>query len=490
MNKHLLTGAVAGVVVVAVVAGAGLWASRSLAAPTSRYVTAATSTGDVDATYSATGTISRKNAATASFPVSGTVNSVKVAVGDTVTAGQTLATLDTTALQLAVLQAEATVAQATASLSSAQHPTSTSSSRGGSGSGITIDGKQLTAAVGQVNQAVAAESKACDAVIAAWGGTTSGTGSSPRSAPSATASASGAAVSAGEIQACASARAAVTAANAKLNAVVAAMTKTGSAKGSSGSSTTVNKAAVASAKAAVVKANQTLTTAQDDLTAATLTAPISGTVGLVGLAKGSNASSGSISIVGPGAATVSFELPLAQRQQVTIGQSVAVSPAGSTAALPGKITSIAALETSGTSGDSPTYTTTVTVTDSKNLLASGAKASVQINVAAVTGVLRVPASAVTPTGAGTATVLLVASSDANSATSTSVKTGVVGGGWVEITSGLSAGQLVVLADRTAAIPSNSSLSRRSSSTITSRSSTTGSGTSAGVSASSRPSAGK
>jgi len=167
---------------------------------------------------------------------------------------------------------------------------------------------------------------------------------------------------------------------------------------------------------------------------------------------------------------VSFELPLATRQLVKVGDSVTVTPAGSTKTLTGKITSIANLETSGTSGDSPTYTTEVSVSDAAGLLATGAKASVQIPVKSATGVVRVPASAVTPTGAGAATVQVVDNANATTASTVQVKTGAVGGGWVEITEGLEAGKLVVLADTTAEIPSNQSNFRRSTTSSSSSSS--------------------
>ena len=127
------------------------------------------------------------------------------------------------------------------------------------------------------------------------------------------------------------------------------------------------------------------------------------------------------------------------------------------------MTSISAVETSGTAGDTPTYTTVVTVTDPDGLLASGAKASVTIPVHAATNVVRVPASAVTPTGTGTATVSVL-ESGSETVKSIEVKTGATGGGWVEITSGLTAGQTVVLADNTAELPTNTSNRRTTTTT--------------------------
>lgn len=540
----------------AVVAGIGIGLATSSSAASNRFVTATASTGDVTQTYSATGTVARKNTSEVSFAVDGTVKKVDVAVGDTVDAGDTLAVLNKGELQLAVLNATTTVAQAEASLYSAQHPASASSSskaskassakaaKGATAASVVIDPAVLNEAVSRINLAIQVEAGKCDAIFssilpspsptatpssadpsatptatdhasaespasAAPTATPTPTASSDATAkadqsPVATASASQLAKTLDEgdftdaqLQACADARAEVILANANLQQVVGQLTgqhggtgtggkKSGSS--SSSSSTKVSKSAVARAKATLLQAQQELASAQEDLSKATLAAPISGTVGLVGLSTGDSASAGSITIVGSGSAVVTFELPLTTRELVKVGQSVTVTPAGSTKALTGKITAIASLQTSGTSGDTSTYTTTVAVSDAAGLLATGAKASVTIPVKSVTGVMRVPASAVTPTGAGTATVQVVDSANATSASSMTVQTGAVGGGWVQVTSGLDAGTLVVLADTTAEIPSNTTNNNRRT-TSSSTSSTRATSTRASAEATSAPTGG-
>src|SRR5689334_3365400 len=72
--------------------------------------------GSVTQTLTLGGTVRKVSQASTSFTQSGTVRSVAVAVGDQVHAGQTLATLDPTALRRAVIAAEATLAQAKATL--------------------------------------------------------------------------------------------------------------------------------------------------------------------------------------------------------------------------------------------------------------------------------------------------------------------------------------------------------------------------------------
>ena len=66
----------------------------------------------VNATLQATGTVQPASSATVSFPISGTVATVPVSVGSTVSAGSVLATVDGTALSLALAQAKSTLAQA------------------------------------------------------------------------------------------------------------------------------------------------------------------------------------------------------------------------------------------------------------------------------------------------------------------------------------------------------------------------------------------
>ncbi|MFC8191520.1 biotin/lipoyl-binding protein [Cellulomonas sp. NPDC057328] len=87
-------------------------------APATRTVAASLST--LEKTVTTTGTLTPAVHEDVSFTVAGTVTAVAVAAGDTVTAGQTLATVDTLHLDAAVLQARATLAEAQADLDAAQ----------------------------------------------------------------------------------------------------------------------------------------------------------------------------------------------------------------------------------------------------------------------------------------------------------------------------------------------------------------------------------
>ena len=108
-RRRRLVAAV-GAVVALTVAGAGIAVARtSEAAPT--YRTALAANGSVEQVENSVGTVSAVNRADAAFAVGGTVSAVNVAVGDTVTAGQSLATMDPADLQAALDSANAQLAK-------------------------------------------------------------------------------------------------------------------------------------------------------------------------------------------------------------------------------------------------------------------------------------------------------------------------------------------------------------------------------------------
>ncbi|MCW5951678.1 MAG: biotin/lipoyl-binding protein [Propionibacteriaceae bacterium] len=583
MNKRMRHVLVAGASLVAVGAIGTVWATSSSAAQ-GRYVTAVAATGDVSQSFLATGTISRENLVDAAFSVTGTVKKLKVGVGDIVTAGDVLATLDTAALKLALLNAETDLASAKANLYAAEHPSSSSSgSRGssnaqlpsGSGSGTSgggtsggtsvpsgitaSDAAKLYEAIAAVNVATLKWSNpeqptTCDLILTALlnaneqepettdpetdsggetdPGTDAGSGDAGGSeesggtenpgdggetgdssdtvgeddaslAPQTTGegSAEAAASTTGseeapesgddteqlalvvdditldDIKECGQAREDLLLANAVLADYYQQLITTGTIAGdddsgdgtttpsapsgssssssakssSSSSSASVSARAVASAEADVLRSQQAVDAAETALANAELVAPIAGTVGAISLSAGAGSSEGTVTIVGEGTALVSIEVPLTTRVLLSQGMTATVTPAGATDSLEGTVSTISILETSGTAGDSPTYTTTIAVVDPDLVLKEGARAGVEIVTATAGQVVTVPASAVTPTGAGTGTVQVVDAASSDTAETVTVSTGAVGGGRVEITEGLTEGQIVVLSDRTIAM---------------------------------------
>jgi multidrug efflux pump subunit AcrA (membrane-fusion protein) len=127
----------------------GTWAltgkgSSSAATPlsvSSQNVTV--STGTIKQSVSASGTLEPASQANLSFAVSGQVTAVDVSVGQSVTSGQTLATIDSTALQDSVNAANETLSADKARLSSDQ-------SNGASTSEIDSDQASVTSAESQL----------------------------------------------------------------------------------------------------------------------------------------------------------------------------------------------------------------------------------------------------------------------------------------------------------------------------------------------------
>lgn len=117
---------VVAVVLLVGVAGTGVYwfgfreTEAQAATPESTTTSVAASLSTIQQSVSGSGTLTPTVQEDVSFAVSGTVTSVDVAAGDTVTAGQQLATVDTLQLNAALLQAEAELASAQASLSNAE----------------------------------------------------------------------------------------------------------------------------------------------------------------------------------------------------------------------------------------------------------------------------------------------------------------------------------------------------------------------------------
>ncbi len=140
--------AVAGALIV-VGGGIAAWFGTrpaSSAATTTRVVTVAPAT--LDQSVASTGTVEPAQQADLSFVVSGVVAAVDVSVGQKVTAGETLATLDPTQLDATLAQAQATLALDQAKLSSDQ-------AAGASAAQLDADEAAVVSAQAQVSSAQA-----------------------------------------------------------------------------------------------------------------------------------------------------------------------------------------------------------------------------------------------------------------------------------------------------------------------------------------------
>jgi len=224
-------------------------------------------------------------------------------------------------------------------------------------------------------------------------------------------------------------------------------------------------------QAAVTNAEAALSSAQADLTSATLKSSIGGTVGSVSLVNGASSQGKSVVIVGAGAVEVTVNVPLASIGTVHIGQKANVTPQGATSIAAGSVTSISLLPSTSSSStgtgsgtgqgtstsSSPTYPVVVLVPDPLPALATGSRADVSLLIGTVSNALTVPNSALTPLAKGQAMAQTLKNGVVTPAL---VKTGYAGTLTTQITSGLSAGQQVVLADLSEALPTNTTSSRR------------------------------
>lgn len=138
-----------GVVVIAAAIALPLWLTSGSPTPVGLSVTTVTvpvTTGTIQQTVTSSGTIEPASQANLNFAVSGTVTAVDVKAGQTVTAGQTLATVDTTALSEQVNAAQA-------QLSAANDRLASDEANGASTSQIDSDQSSVTSAESSLSTA-------------------------------------------------------------------------------------------------------------------------------------------------------------------------------------------------------------------------------------------------------------------------------------------------------------------------------------------------
>ncbi|ARJ07674.1 hypothetical protein GCM10010988_40010 [Cnuibacter physcomitrellae] len=194
--------------------------------------------------------------------------------------------------------------------------------------------------------------------------------------------------------------------------------------------------------------------AQADLAFATLSSPINGTVAAVALTAGSAVTAGSsdavVTILGDDGYVVSSTVTLSNIGKLKIGQTATATLPSSGSTVTGSVSSIGVVDTA-TDSSTPSYDITIALDDDQALL-NGASASVSVAVAVGDSVLTIPTSAAHRSGTDY-TVDVVRDGTASSAP---VEVGAIGDELTEITSGLTEGDQVVLADLSEAIPTDDS----------------------------------
>lgn len=254
----------------------------------------------------------------------------------------------------------------------------------------------------------------------------------------------------------------------------AAATQSRSGSSSLGSSSAsqgrvATAADILSDQAAIDAAQSQVAMATQELALVNLTSPIAGTVGAVSLSVGQHVQASStsavITVLGTDGYVVDLTVPLTSLEKVKVGQTATALVPSTSTQLTGKVSSIGVLNVSSTS--TPEYDLVVALDATKDRLFDGSSAQVAIAVAATGQVVTVPTSAVHVSGQS-ATVQVLANGQVSDVT---VQRGAVGAQLTEITSGLTVGQVVVLADRNQQLPSSSTNQSSGLSGLTNRSTT-------------------
>ena len=473
-----------------VVAGGGYAYVRAGSAAT-QYRTATVMLGTIQQTLSLTGNLSPISQSNVNFQVSGTVTAVDVSVGQTVTSGQVLATVDASTLGSALTQAQATLAAAQAKLTADQSSGSSTTAAANLATArtnlsndrtayhdtaavnaqtMTTDQRTISSdqsAVNSDNQTVSAAQQKYDA-----GGCSS--------ISSSTCQTDAQSLSTAQQQQAKDTQALNTAettlptdqvraqqandqAAAKVASDQTALNNALSSSSSSSSAATL-QASIAQDTASVSQAQQTVANDTTSVSESSLIAPSGGTVAAVNVtvgnsvgttSSGTSASSSSATssstttnfiILTPGSFQVTGTISDSQVNQVAIGQHAVVTAAGTTDGLPGAVTSVGQIAaiTSGVA----TFPVTVQVTGTHPSLRDGMSATISVIINRVVGVLTVPSSAVHTNGT-TSTVQVLKNGVASSVV---VTAGPADASRTEIQSGLAAGDTVVIATVTSAIP--------------------------------------
>jgi multidrug efflux pump subunit AcrA (membrane-fusion protein) len=440
-------------VVLAVVVGLGMGALGGAATPSSSTAQVATVTrGPMTQTVSAQGTVAAAQTDNLSFGSSGTVTAVDVKAGDAVHAGQVLATIDSAQLQANLASAQAAVAKADAQLADDQ-------SSGVSADRLAVDEASVASANDQLSNAQTGLNAASlvatlDGVVSqvnvtageqlAGSGTggTSTTGSATGSGNSSASTGANGGGSGGTGSGFGG-RNGGSGGNAGASSSSSGSSSSSSSSGSSSSSSPnvqvvsknsyVVQLPVASADVSSVKAGQTATLT---VTASTSTAGFGGRFpgfsGGGGGGAGAGAGGGGQRGGGQGGNGQSGNNPGGTSQRGN-GQAAA-----GTASATGTVTDVAQVATASTGVAQ--YPVTVAFTAGSNQIFVGSTVTGAIGTNTRNDVLQVPARAVTATN-GTPTVTVRHNGQNETRT---VKTGLTANGMVEITSGLTEGEQVVV----------------------------------------------
>ncbi|MET0729162.1 MAG: HlyD family efflux transporter periplasmic adaptor subunit [Acidimicrobiales bacterium] len=474
------------------------------------YRTATATTSSVDQVLQSVATIEPVTQAAVAFPIAGTVESVDVAVGDRVAVGTSLATLETASLERTLRQQQAALDQAELTLERALNGEAVGTGidpSGGSGAipaSYETEGEDSSAVVDLTDiQTIAAQSGPSDADIAAAQQALLGAQQQADAALAAVqpaidnatsvCAAVGSADAAGfpaALTACTDAIAAVTTAQQAAQSSQAAVSSAAAtlddllaqraaalgeqpppttqptqpsqpapstggtgpelgsvpSTGSGGGGSSVSSERLIALQRAVDAAALEVIVAQQAVAQAAIASPIAGTVIAVNMTPGDEVDAASatanIIISGRGGYEATVNVSVDDLADLEVGQAATVRPDGSDEEIEGEVVAI------GVAANAGSFPITIGLDGNTRRLGNGATATADITTSAAEDVLTVPTSAVAVDGE-TASVQVPDGDDTEAVT---VEIGAVGATLTEITSGLEAGQEVVLADLDEPLP--------------------------------------
>jgi HlyD family secretion protein len=220
-------------------------------------------------------------------------------------------------------------------------------------------------------------------------------------------------------------------------------------------------AQLAADQASLDAANAQLSVAHQDLAAATLVAPITGTVAQVNITPGQqvtgsqgsgsqgSGSTANLIIEGAGGQEATTTVTSTDVGKVRVGQPATITMDGSATSISGEVVAIGMLSATSSTGD-VTYPVTIGLAAGAPTLFAGSDAQVAITLAEVDNAVTVPTSAIEGIGAATFVTVL----RAGKPVTVRVVVGATGPALTQISSGLTVGQQVVLADMSTPLPTN------------------------------------
>jgi HlyD family secretion protein len=423
------------VLVFAILGGSAVYAQAGRT--TTTYRTALVTYGTITQTIGMAGNLAPVVEADLNFASAGTVQSVRVTVGETVIRGEMLGALDPTILAAQLSQAGATLASARSKLAqdqagpTAQNLASAKSPVASAQVGVNSAKTSLSDTKAINAQLVAAAQSAVDADCPSLPACAQDQQTLAMTQVKAQQSNDQAAAQ------LASAKQQLAAAKSSLAALLSG-------------STSPQTIQIDAAQIQIEQVN--VNTLKHQLAGARLVSPINGVVSQVNIKPGQSVTGGgttyAIVVYAPGSYEITGTVSDAQVNLVAVGQTAQVTPAGSTQALLGKLTAISPAAT--ISSGVATFGVTAQLTDTSNSIRPGISATASIVVKQVVHVLTVPTSAVHTTAAGSTVQILVNGAPQ----SVSVEVGASDPTRTEILSGLQLNQVVVIAVVTSSVPSS------------------------------------